>query len=70
MFILSQKKDQIIAFENGIITSQFGVMFASSDRENKYELGRYVSDGRAREILLDIMEWKKNNNSIYKMPEE
>lgn len=81
MIIISQDKDAVINFDNIQLCriNQDGIVYALLNDNDSIRLGEYESEGRAQELLEDIVrryeDCNKYNsgfvaNKIYFMPKE
>lgn len=72
MLILSQDKTYILnlgAVEAIGITTN-GLIYADKNGRNAYEMGKYDSNERAKEIVKDIFDCHADKYDLFEMPEK
>lgn len=76
MIIVSQDKDRIFNFANIIyitVNEKNEIVATTNWNDNAdgaYELGKYETEERAKEILADIYAKISEGKTVYKMPKE
>lgn len=76
MIIVSQDRDLIVNFKNisviGFAEENVNMICSRAINGDTQFLGKYKSEGRAKEVLQEIVKKYKgyNDNKVYEMPEE
>ena len=72
MIIVSQKKMNIINFENVNLVgaNMYGEIMVRLGVDDYTLLGKYKTVERAEEVLRDIVHWYEIEAKVYRMPEE